>query len=502
MKPQHHDKLNKVDFRWFVIRTLPHQERKLTDLLSAHLPQAPNILEAYCPTHTTADIGSKGRDVQQPLFAGYVFVLSTQEAVADFIGKYYPDGTLLYERKKDDRHKAGFLTIPEEQMRFFKDFNENYAEHVIVLEKPYSDYAFNPKTNEPNEIVKVLDGPLKGREGYLTRFHRERRLVFNMKSIDSERHFAVSIPNIWNFHVVRLHNTEGDRQTIGTQKARAVDLLVGMLESCGHERETLPMLYETVDSLVIKPSLAELRKDLARKGYEALSQKTSRMNTREAELLLDLARYERDNPGYVRIHWDKHVIRPFLTPTSGVDFEDGKDEAELPHTDFTEIIRKTDITERAYRPSKGEEESITTTYYSHIGIMPDTAQGGYILFTNWDMFLDKYFRTTGKANERLVTGTGLNGKDGKTQEEKLIESFRNFAPTLYRVLTDKDSPVKALPRLKIGVETLNVLAITSPDIDGAKERLATTCINICKEINATTHLAVWRRYLQTVWLHQ
>ena len=502
MKPQHHDKLNKVDFRWFVIRTLPHQERKLTDLLSAHLPQAPNILEAYCPTHTTADIGSKGRDVQQPLFAGYVFVLSTQEAVADFIGKYYPDGTLLYERKKDDRHKAGFLTIPEEQMRFFKDFNENYAEHVIVLEKPYSDYAFNPKTNEPNEIVKVLDGPLKGREGYLTRFHRERRLVFNMKSIDSEGHFAVSIPNIWNFHVVRLHNTEGDRQTIGTQKARAVDLLVGMLESCGHERETLPMLYETVDSLVIKPSLAELRKDLARKGYEALSQKTSRMNTREAELLLELARYERDNPGYVRTHWDKHVIRPFLTPTPGMDFEDGKDETELPHTDFTEIIRKTDITERAYRPSKGEEESITTTYYSHIGIMPDTAQGGYILFTNWDMFLDQYFRTTGKANERLVTGTGLNGKDGKTQEEKLIESFRNFAPTLYRVLTDKDSPVKALPRLKIGVETLNVLAITSPDIDGAKERLATTCINICKEINATTHLAVWRRYLQTVWLHQ
>ena len=257
MKPQHHDKLNKVDFRWFVVRTLPHQERKLADLLSAHLTQAPNIFEAYCPTHTTADTGSKGRDMQQPLFAGYVFILSTQEAVADFIGKYYPDGTLLYERKKDDRHKAGFLTIPEEQMRFFKDFNENYAEHVIVLEKPYCDYAFNPKTNEPNEIVKVLDGPLKGREGYLTRFHRERRLVFNMKTIDSEGHFAVSIPNIWNFHVVRLHNTEGDRQTIGTQKARAVDLLVGMLESCGHERETLPMLYETVDSLVIKPSLAE-----------------------------------------------------------------------------------------------------------------------------------------------------------------------------------------------------------------------------------------------------
>lgn len=183
------------------------------------------------------------------------------------------------------------------------------------------------------------------------------------------------------------------------------------------------------------------------------------LSAQDAELILNLVRYEHDNPGYVRNHWDKHVIRPFLTPASGVEFEDDKDEAVLPHAHFTEIIRKTDITEQAYRPSKGEEESITTTYYSHIGIMPDTLHGGYILFANWDIFLGQYFLTTGKANERLVEGTSRNGKgvkDGKTQEEKLIESFRNFAPTLYRVLTDKDSAVKAFPRLKIGEETLNV----------------------------------------------
>ena len=236
-----------------------------------------------------------------------------------------------------------------------------------------------------------------------------------------------------------------------------------------------------------------------------LSQRMASLSAQDAELILNLVRYEHDNPGYVRNHWDKHVIRPFLTPASGVEFEDDKDEAVLPHAHFTEIIRKTDITEQAYRPSKGEEESITTTYYSHIGIMPDTLHGGYILFANWDIFLGQYFLTTGKANERLVEGTSRNGKgvkDGKTQEEKLIESFRNFAPTLYRVLTDKDSAVKAFPRLKIGEETLNVLAIMATDIDSAKKRLATTCIEICKEINATTHLAVWRRYLQTVWLHQ
>ena len=103
-------------------------------------------------------------------------------------------------------------------MRFFMDFNENYAERVLVLERPYSDYAFNPKTGEPNEIVRVADGPLAGREGYLTRFRGERRLVFNMKSPTGGASFAVSIPDVWNFRVVRLHNAEGDRLTRATEK--------------------------------------------------------------------------------------------------------------------------------------------------------------------------------------------------------------------------------------------------------------------------------------------
>ena len=37
--------------------------------------------------------------------------------------------------------------------------------------------------------------------------------------------------------------------------------------------------------------------------------------------------------------------------------------------------------------------------------------------------------------------------------------------------------------------------------DAAKDSLVNTCIRICKEINTTNHLAVWRRYLRTVWLH-
>lgn len=482
------DKLNRVEFHWFVVRALPRQEKKLAALLSACQPDIPNILEVYCPTRTTVDAGSRSKEAHAPLFAGYVFVLSTQQALVDFMHRHYPEGTILYDRRKQPGRKAAFLTIPEQQIRFFKDFNENYADQAIILERPYTSYAFNPKTHEPNEIVKVLDGPLKGREGYLTRFRRGRSLVFNMKTLGTGHYFAVSIPDIWNFPVVRLHNAEGDRQTLGTVKERAVDLLIGMLQACGYADRTLSMLSQVIDLLVSKPLLADLCRTLTAQGHAGLAHRIAGLDTAEAELLLNLVRYERDNPGYVRSHAPRLTLRPFLTPTSGVPVEEGSGEARLAHAAFTEIIRRVRVTEPAYYPSRGQEASLTTTYYAHIGSLrtPD----GYTLFANWDAFLAEYLLTRDKANERLVHGTSQ------------ADSFRNFAPTFYRVLADPCSSVQVCPRFRVGDETLNVLAIQSVDDAGpALDRLVDTCVRICQEINATTHLAVWRRYLRSVWLH-
>lgn len=91
-----------------------------------------------------------------------------------------------------------------------------------------------------------------------------------------------------------------------------------------------------------------------------------------------------------------------------------------------------------------------------------------------------------------------------TEREKYIESFRNYAQTLYKVLTDADSAVKAVQDFKVGEDKLNIFAIQSSaqEKDAAKEKLIKTCVRICKEINTTSHLAVWRRYLRTVWLHE
>lgn len=497
------DKLNSVDYHWFLVCTKPGHELELRALIEREKGKIRNILEVYCPTHTKVYVRRGDNEQRLPFFDGYVFVLATQGALAEFLRDNDSDAYIWYNRKRTPDEKAMACTIPESQIRAFRDYNENYADKVIVLERPYTDYAFNAKTDEPNEIVRVVDGPLAGCEGYICRFHKKKGLVFRVQGMMPGCWLTVTYPNASDLHVVRLHNAEGDRLSIGTEKGRAADLLVGILQGCGYGEHTQSLFYELMERLAADLSLEALCKHLLKQGEKVLADRLAKLTIKEAELLINLARYEHDTPGYVRENWPRIILRPFLTPTSGIEMEEDKNEAELPHQDFTEVIRKLDITEEVYYPSRQEDGKITTAYYAHIGRMED--KSGFIYFANWDDFLREYFLTAGKANEKLVSGKVRKVRNEITlaETEKLIESFRNYAPTLYKVLTEPDSAVKAVPNFKVGEELLNVLTIQSSaqDKEAAKDQLIKTCVRVCKEINTTNHLAVWRRYLRTVWLH-
>ena len=497
------DKLNSVDYHWFLVCTKPGHELELRALIEREKGKIRNILEVYCPTHTKVYVRRGDNEQRLPFFDGYVFVLATQGALAEFLRNNDSDAYIWYNRKRTPDEKAMACTIPESQIRAFRDYNENYADKVIVLERPYTDYAFNAKTDEPNEIVRVVDGPLAGCEGYICRFHKKKGLVFRVQGMMPGCWLTVTYPNASDLHAVRLHNAEGDRLSIGTEKGRAADLLVGILQGCGYGERTQSLFYELMERLAADLSLEALCKHLQKQGEKVLADRLAKLTTKEAELLINLARYEHDTPGYVRENWPRIILRPFLTPTSGIEMEEDKNEVELPHQDFTEVIRKLDITEEVYYPSKQEDGKITTTYYAHIGMREEMEN--LVFFANWDDFLREYFLTAGKANEKLVSGKVRKVRNEITlaETEKLIESFRNYAPTLYKVLTDMDSAVKAVPNFKIGEDLQNVLAIqaSAQDKEAAKDQLIKTCVRVCKEINTTNHLAVWRRYLRTVWLH-
>lgn len=500
------DKRNHVDYHWYLVRTQPGHERELGCLIDREKENTHNILEAYCPTHTTVNVRHGDQERKLPLFDGYVFVLATESALREFLQDRYPNAFLRYKRKRQENEKAEPFTIPEEQMRAFMDFNDNYADKVVVLERPYTDYAFNPnEDNQPNEIVRVLDGPLAGREGYICRFRRKKGLVFQVQGIEPGSHLTVSYPNVYDLHVVRLHNAEGDRLSLGTEKARAADLLWGILQATEPEERVFPLFHSLMERLRDQASFRHLCQDLAKQGHEALARRLSTLDPGEARQLLTLARYERDCPGYLRQAYPALVLRPFLTPTSGLERlaggePSGSDAPPVavtrPRKHYEEVIQRVDITEQVYYPSQRKSCEETTPYYAHIGVK---AEGDtYTLFANWDTFLGEYFLTAGNARHKLVSGTVRD-----SGHERLIDSFRNYAPLLYKVLTDPQSPVKPMEAFPVGDHKLNVMAIRDvANPLSARDTLIQTCVDICREVNATSHLAIWRRYLRTVWLHQ
>ncbi len=500
------NKLDHLNFRWYVVRTHYQKVDQLVGLFEKYKAENKNILEIYVPDRTTVRVWHDGVEQRLQLFLGIAFVLATQSALMEFIGKYSLDFRMQYNstRGRGEGKAARLCVIPEEEMREFRNYNENYADKVVILERPYTDYAFNTKANEPNELVRVIDGPLAGREGYICRFRRNRGLVFHVQDATPGNRLTVVYPNVYDLHVVRIHNAESDRLSVDTEKARAADIIIGILQACGYGDRTQQKFYEIIETLTTRLSLTELCKTLSGQGDLALSRRLSQMTGKEADLIVNLVRYENDNPGYVRETWSRISLRPFLTPTPGVEWQDGREQMELQHAGFTEIIRKVGITEELYYPSRQKTETVTTTYFSHIGVIRHPEKACYILFANWDGFLSQYFQTAGKANEKLVEGRFTSaGKEtkGQGEKEKMIGSFRNFAPTLYKVLTDKDSSVKAVKDFKAGETTLNVMALTTTDIEPGTDELVRTCVAICKKINSTNRLAVWRRYLRSVWLH-
>ena len=495
-----------TDFRWYVVRSKPHQEKSLAEIISRGMEKEKNIIEVFCPINTIVTKRRNGKDVKAPLYSGHVFVLATYNALREFLKLNYPDGGILFRRfryEDDNGRKSVPVTVPETEMRTFRELNDSYDERMVVLDRPYSDYAYNPKSGKMNEVVKIMDGMFAGRKGYFVRFGGERRLVFSILDDSGIPSLTLSIPNIWSFHVSRMVNGDIAKAGNPTERDRAIDMMIGTLHGCGLADRAMDKLLEMVDFLSGKTSWLELCKWLSRNGERSLSKAFAEYGKEEVSMVYSLIRYENDNKGYVEAAWARNFIRPFLTPTAGIIMGEAQ-EKQLAFPGYDVTIRRVEIEETVFYPHSQKEETATTTYYAHIGEMP-TTEGKTMLFANWDRLLGEYFLTAGKANACLVAGT--KAKDArKPTDIKLIESFRNYAPTLYHILHDADSKVKAVENLMVGERSLNVLCIETDECEAesialARQTLIDICLQLCKEIYTTTHLAVWRRYLEGVWLH-
>lgn len=553
-----------VDFHWFIVRTQPRQEKMFADVISMAQGIGRNILEVFCPVNTTVRVRRNGKDITTPLYTGHVFVYATLKALSDFIEREYPQGDILYfKRKYADSDEIGQLEpliVPVEQMKLFREFIDSYHDDMVILDRPYSDYAFNPKKGEYNEVVKIVEGPFTGRTGYVARFDGDKRLVFNLLEYEKDVivPVTISIPNLWAFQLVRLTNIKDHKVGNATERDRAVDRILGTIQACGYKDESFHILEDIVQLLCNETTWTGLCKLFRAQKMDKLSHAFAAYTKEDVSQIFSLIRYERSNKGYVHITWRRNILRPFLTPSSGLEgvekekydlsstaqsrleyyaalgrksvksaqsVGDKKQAAKeqdesvksvrsvrsvcdktIPHESFTELIRPIEIREILFDPDTHEEHRVKSPYFAHIGKMTDE-NGNIIYFVNWDKFLMEYFMTGDKANLKLLEGRShqIRNRKNRIVGEKLIASFRNYAPTLYIILRSDKSPVKAVDNLRVGDHYLNAFVVkvkAGEDERASLNTLVDTCVRVCEEINSSAHLAIWREYLRTVWLHR
>ncbi len=551
-----------TDFHWFIVRTQARQEERCVAMLTEAQGRGKNILEVYCPVNTTVRVRRRGKDINAPVYTSHVFVYATLKALTETIRQKYPEGFILYGRKK---HVEGGdaevpIVVPVQQMNRFREFLDSYHDEMILLDRPYSDYEFNHKKGEYNEVVKIVAGPFVGRTGFVARFDGDKRLVFNLFDYEQDAivPITISIPNLWAFQLVRLTNSKDRKVGNATARDRAIDRMFGTIQACGYKDRSLSILDDAVQMLCNDTTWTGLCRFLSAQHMERLGHAFASYASEDVTLIFSLIRYERTNKDYVHCRWQRNFLRPFLTPSSGLegvppepasvpvdkssrlayyaslarkktptdltahteglastagDSVSSVDDnilsvgdKTISHEHFTEIIREIEIGETFFDPDTRQETSTKSRYFAHVGMMTD-AQGAVTFFVNWDKFLMEYFMTGDEANRQLIGGRTRSVRDRKNRlyGEKLIASFRNYAPTLYAILCSPSSPVRAADSLLVGDRPLNAFVTTvqvGADARLALDTLITTCVRVCEEINSSAHLAIWREYLRTVWLHR
>lgn len=115
---------------------------------------------------------SKSKDV--PIMPSLIFLHSTEKA-AEETEKFFLNKIMLYRERKSDNMKAPSI-IPEQEIKIFRIVATSGIEGLDF----YDEY--NPKFIQGDKF-RVIQGPLKGAEGYVVRIKKDHKLYVSIKGL-------------------------------------------------------------------------------------------------------------------------------------------------------------------------------------------------------------------------------------------------------------------------------------------------------------------------------
>lgn len=540
-------KADNSEVAWYVLVTKLHQETQAGALLRQTIDAGdiPNLFDVYIPQNRHVRVLRKGEVTFAPLLNCRVFVYGTQQAVCEFI-----QSTAVVCSLYIDRVKGTFMQVPEPQMRCFIDFNTFHVEELLVLEHPFANYVRVQPNGKLNMRARVIDGPFEGVEGVLVRVKKDHRLVFEMGD------WAVSIPSVWDYHLVRVADSERDASLRPQRPARLADFLVGQLQAAGLPDEAPVALRHLLRLLHSDASLCRLAITLRREASSArqvveenvstdadtghvdkkwdefvrsvspvecvssdfpfsaraadvLPRFVDNLTSDEASALLTLAHSFGDDADALAELFPRTILRPFLTPTSGFgDIKPGQAH-KVAHAFFDEYIVPLSIPQLEYSATSGNTEKVSTIYYAHVAFCEGGEYGG-LLFADWSPLYSRYTRLEGSAR----------CAQQKTLREYLPELGQifsgchpdglRFAPVSPvpgqspRMMLVQDFPCPDTEATESPAESSSASPAENPipseAVSASAIKFATTSSLLLQAIRRHTHLALWRGALPEVWV--
>lgn len=146
--------------KWYVIQVRSKAEEKIKKTCEMMISE--DVLkEAFIPKNKRLKkMNGHWIEVEEILFSGYVFLVSDHPNELYLELKKVPDLTKMLGHIENE-----IYPLYDEEVEFLKSFSDE--DHVVEVSTGFIE----------NEVVRITQGPLKGREGIITKIDRHKRMA-------------------------------------------------------------------------------------------------------------------------------------------------------------------------------------------------------------------------------------------------------------------------------------------------------------------------------------
>lgn len=466
-------------FMWYIVKTELYKEREaIKDLL-----QLDGVQDIYFPKvrQQMPEIGSRQECAVsfRPVISGVLFVYAESgvslarhlDARGYFVEKEKPVGGLREDtasprkphRVVGEPHLFPMdyapktlevmlrqASISDEEMYRYKVCVEQCASHtddIQIVGKNYADLVAE------NDLLLITDGPFRGFTGIVKQVKshgvKDRCFFFSLGS------FCVRLSSIRRYGVIVVKECAKGIKAQLPNTWRYIDFLIGKLQASYFADTASAALRQILVYYNKVESVEECQALLLRAAKMQHSEQESRevallavwlqqMGDEELGALKSLRRYFQSEDNSVATALPDLIpdmpLRPFLTPSPGVEPLKGKNYVLFPHQDFVELIFRVNLKKEFLKAENYPSLSITDkqegrytedgklkgkmrkarpfhlsdkeyVYYVHVGLWDQKDGKGVMAMVNWGGFLHRYLQLTAEEHEAFLHDLQAKGYD-------------------------------------------------------------------------------------------